>query len=65
MLQRPSGLYCGEIVSCLGVFNGSVPVWIRDSCKAAVIKKANDLAAKKKVLLQHFEFPPQKFEFFD
>jgi hypothetical protein len=54
MLQHPSGLYCGEIVSCLGVSNGNVPVWIRDSCKAAVVKKAKDLAAKKKVLLQYF-----------
>jgi hypothetical protein len=47
------------------VFPTSVPVWIRDSCLADVMKKANDLAAKKKILLQHFEFPPQKFDLFD
>jgi len=54
MLQHPSGLYCTEIISCLGLSNGNIAVWIRDSCKAAVVKKANDLAAKKTLLLQYF-----------
>ena len=44
MLQHPSGLYCTEILSCLGLSNGSIAVFIRDSCKAAVVKKANDVA---------------------
>ena len=40
-------------MSFLGsVSNGSVAVLIRESCKAAVVKKPNDLAAKKKVLSQ-------------
>ncbi len=45
MMQHPSGLYCSGISTCLGVSNGSVPVWIRESCKAAVVKKPNDLSA--------------------
>jgi hypothetical protein len=58
MVQHPSGLYCSEISTCLGVSNGSVPVWIRDSCKAAVVKKANDAASKKKVFCQESLLSP-------
>jgi len=63
MVQHPSGLYCSEISTCLGVSNSSVPVWIRDSCKAAVVKKANDLASKKKVFCQQLLLSPLKYLF--
>ena len=52
MLLHPSGMYSSEIITCLGISNGSITVWMRDRIKAAVVKKANDQAAKKEVRLQ-------------
>ena len=49
MLLHPSGMYSSEIIICLGISNGSITVWMRDRIKAAVVKKANDQAAKKEV----------------
>ena len=58
MVQHPSGLCCSEISTCLGVlvFPTAAPLFVRDSCKAAVVKKANDLASKKKIFANNYYY---------
>ena len=49
MQHHQCGLYCSEIITCLGVSNGSMPVWFRESLKSAVVKKANEKRAAETV----------------
>jgi len=48
MPQHQFRLYWSENIYCLGHSNGSVSVWISNSCKAAVIKKEDNLSAEEK-----------------